>query len=250
MRRFPALSGSPTGTERSVTRPIGRSGMLSVAGARMPSGDRPDAPAFHKMYFQGSLVICLAHVAPTGLIRRPLRRLRFAVGARPLSLLAGIALAVLSGAPACAVTTTNSFTVKANLIAACTSVTSPTLDFGPISSVGLPAQFFSGSTTFTVTCGNGLAYKVGLGPGGNYSGSRHIGTAFQGGPLPYQLYQDPGYGTAWGDGTAATAMAAVKIGTGNGSAQTLTIYGKILPGTALPPPGTTLTDSVTITVSY
>jgi spore coat protein U-like protein len=177
----------------------------------------------------------------------PVRRLFAAKGKAHGLLLAGI---LLGGVPVSADTGSGQLSIHAFLSGSCTTVTSPTLTFTNVQSIGVPTQPFPGSTTFTVTCGNGAAYNILLGPGGNYSDSRHMGTALQGGPLPYQLYQNSNHQTIWGDGTVATGMAATQSGTSNGSAKTFTIYGQILPGTALPAPGTTLTDSVAITVSF
>jgi outer membrane usher protein len=51
--------------------------------------------------------------------------------------------------------------------------------------------------------------------------------------------------SAWGDGTALGATVA---GTGTGSAQTFTVYGQTLAGTA-PTPGS-YSDTVVVTATY
>ena len=63
--------------------------------------------------------------------------------------------------------------------------------------------------------------------------------------LGYNLYTTTGDTTVWGDGTGSTASVA---GTGTGSNQTLTVYGKIPTGeTSL---SGTYSDTITATITY
>jgi spore coat protein U-like protein len=62
--------------------------------------------------------------------------------------------------------------------------------------------------------------------------------------LGYALYTDSGYSLIWDD----IGGANVNSGTGNGSAQNYTVYGKIPTGQYLAPGG--YTDTVIATVSY
>ncbi|MBN6743443.1 spore coat protein U domain-containing protein, partial [Acidithiobacillus sp. MC6.1] len=62
--------------------------------------------------------------------------------------------------------------------------------------------------------------------------------------LSYGLFQDAAYTTNWGN----TVGTDTKTGTGNGSAQALTVYGQI-PAGQYPAPGT-YTDTITATITY
>ena len=74
-------------------------------------------------------------------------------------------------------------------------------------------------------------------------GSRSMSNGAQ--TIGYQLYLDSGRATVWGNGTAGSSPVA---GTGTGSNQSLTIYGR-LPSLSGAVPGN-YSDTVTITISY
>ena len=62
--------------------------------------------------------------------------------------------------------------------------------------------------------------------------------------IDYQMFSEPTRTTNWGDDDGVDTVA----GTGNGAAQTLTIYGRVIPqSTPLPD---TYVDTVTIEVNY
>ena len=63
--------------------------------------------------------------------------------------------------------------------------------------------------------------------------------------LGYQLYLDSGRTTVFGDGTASSST---KSGTGSGSAQSISVYGRV-PTLAGVVPGS-YTDTVTVTITY
>jgi spore coat protein U-like protein len=65
-----------------------------------------------------------------------------------------------------------------------------------------------------------------------------------GATLSYALYQDSSHTTNWGN----TVGTDTKSGSGNGSAQTLTVYGN-LGGNQYPTPGS-YSDTITATISY
>ena len=151
--------------------------------------------------------------------------------------LAGIAAGLL-GSIAHATSSVNStFTARITIQNDC-SVSSPNdLDFG---TVGLLNSNKDTSMTFTVTCTNGAAYTIAMDDGQNASGSTNRmtnGSEY----VSYELYQDNGYSTVW---DASSTVG----GTGNGTAQTYTVYGRVPPQTT--PSAGTYTDTVTITVSY
>ena len=63
--------------------------------------------------------------------------------------------------------------------------------------------------------------------------------------LTYALYSNAGRTTAWGDGTTYGAQVS---GTGSGSNQSLTVYGRVT-ASQRPTPGS-FTDTVVITMTY
>jgi spore coat protein U-like protein len=121
------------------------------------------------------------------------------------------------------------------------SVTAGTLGFGSYSS----ASAALASAGVSVNCSNGATYQVGLDGGQNVSGSTRRMTGPGGAMLSYQLFRDSLRTVAWGDGSALGARVS---GTGSGSAQALTVYGRI-PAGQMPTPGS-YTDSVIVTVEY
>lgn len=136
--------------------------------------------------------------------------------------------------------------VQITLVASC-AISANTLNFG--SGVGLLSSAVNGSTTLAVTCSNSTPYTVSL-DGGNVSGSTVSARLMAGTAtgntsttLQFQLYSDTNRTVVWGN-TSGTWVS----GTGNGSAQTLTVYGQV-PAQATPKPDTYQT-TVTATVSY
>ncbi|MDP1792058.1 MAG: spore coat U domain-containing protein [Methylibium sp.] len=102
------------------------------------------------------------------------------------------------------------------------------------------------SSTLTVRCTNTTPYSVALDAGlhaggGAVFGSRSMSNCAQ--TIGYQLYLDSGRATVWGNGTAGSSPVA---GTGTGSNQSLTIYGR-LPSLTGAVPGN---YSDTVTISY
>ena len=97
-----------------------------------------------------------------------------------------------------------------------------------------------------VTCTNGTTYNVGLNAG-TVTGAT-VTTRAMTGPasatLSYALYQDSGHATNWRN----TVGTDTKSGIGNGSAQTLTVYGQ-LAASQYPTPGA-YTDTITATITY
>jgi len=144
-------------------------------------------------------------------------------------------LAGLAAVPAGAANTSTTFTVSATVVATC-SVSASNLAFGSYTGTGNTDQ----TTTVTVTCGNGTGYSVALNDGANASGStRRMANGSN--YLAYELYSDSGRTTVWN-------AAAPVAGTGNGGAQTLTVYGRIPTGQSVP--AGAYTDTVQVTVTY
>jgi len=162
-------------------------------------------------------------------------------------LLVGLALALLARQAMAATPVTTTFPVTATITSACT-VSGSALNFGsaidPLSST----TPLDATSTVTVTCSNTTPYTVSLNAGANAGGSSNFSTrTMKSGSdtLAYQLYLDAGRATVWGDGTASSSA---RNGTGSGSAQSLTVYGR-LPSLANVVPGA-YTDTVTVTISY
>lgn len=141
----------------------------------------------------------------------------------------------------------NTFQVTATISSSCT-VSGSNLNFGsaidPLA-VGVPLD---ATSTLSVNCSNTTPYTVSLNAGANAGGATNFTTrTMKSGSdtLGYQLYLDSGRSTVWGDGTSSSSA---KNGTGTGSVQSLSVYGRI-PTLANVVPGS-YTDTVTVTVSY
>jgi len=150
------------------------------------------------------------------------------------------ALLVLSAPASFAATDSTTFAVTATVLSTCAVAASP-LAFGNYSM----AQVDS-SAPVLVTCTNGTTYTVGLsagvGTGASVASRKLTGPASQ--ALTYSLYGDVGRTTVWGQTIGVDTVA----GTGNGAAQTLTVYGRV-PASQGPGPGA-YTDTITVTLTY
>lgn len=151
-----------------------------------------------------------------------------------------VAALALSNLPAAATTATTTFNVTATVQATCL-ISGNNLAFGTYSGSAIAM-----TTTLSVTCTNGTTYNVGLNAG-TASGAT-VATRAMTGPasatLGYAMYQDSGHSTNWGN----TVGTDTKSGTGNGSAQTLTVYGQ-LAANQYPAPGS-YSDTITATITY
>jgi spore coat protein U-like protein len=130
--------------------------------------------------------------------------------------------------------------ISATVAPACT-VTATDLDFGTIN--GFLTSNNDSTSTLQVTCVNGTAYKVGLDNGLHYaSGSRRMqGT---GGQIAYSLYRNSTRTQTWGSTLGVDTVS----GTGSGSAQSISVYGRVPPQTT--PPAGAYQDTVTVSVTY
>ncbi len=135
------------------------------------------------------------------------------------------------------------FTVSATVLDAC-SVTASDLAFG--SYLPTNGSAATASSTVEVTCTNGSAYTIAL-DGGTTTGNVSARAMTDGAAhtLAYGLYTTGGYATLWGDGTGATVTQS---GTGSGTAQDYTVYGR-LPAGQFVPPGN-YSDIVGVTVNF
>jgi spore coat protein U-like protein len=96
-----------------------------------------------------------------------------------------------------------------------------------------------------VTCTNSTPYEVGLDAGtgtGATIAARKMTAS--GATINYTMYQDPARSILWGNTVGTDAVS----GTGNGSAQALTVYGRV-PAQSTPAPGA-YSDTINVTVTF
>ncbi|WP_042298405.1 Csu type fimbrial protein [Paraburkholderia bannensis] len=143
-------------------------------------------------------------------------------------------------------TATATFTVSLTLQANCTISANP-LSFG---TNGVLATALNQQTTVAVDCTNTTPYNVGI-DGGTVSGSTVTNRLLAGTAtgntsttVGFQLYQDSGRTTVWGNTQGTNTVG----GTGTGSVQTINVYGQI-PVQTTPRPDTYQT-TVTATVYF
>ena len=146
-----------------------------------------------------------------------------------------------------AIGTTNStsvpFTATLRYNTSC-SVSATTLNFG---SSGVISSNIDASNTISVTCTVGTPYTVSL-DGGNSGAANPTlrkmanpgNTAF----VTYGIYRDAARSLPWGSTIGSNTVA----GTGTGSAQSITAYGRVPPQTT--PAAQTYTDTIIVTVTY
>lgn len=140
-----------------------------------------------------------------------------------------------------AATATTTFSVTLTITASCT-VSGTTLAFG---TSGLITANIDATSTLTVTCTNTTPYTVSL-DAGTGTGATVAARKLTSGAatVTYSLYQDSGRSTVWGQSIGTDTVA----GTGSGSAQTLTVYGRV-PAQSTPAPNG-YSDTITVTVTY
>ena len=159
--------------------------------------------------------------------------------ALPSAILGFLALG-LAPPPADAATVTTSFAVSATVAPIC-SASATSLGFGTYTGLVVSA-----SSTVSVTCTNTTAYTVSLSAG--LATGATVTTRKMTGPasalLAYALFRDAGHTLNWG----VTAGTDTVAGTGNGSAQPITVYGQI-PTAQYVAPGV-YADTITVTVTY
>lgn len=141
-----------------------------------------------------------------------------------------------------AATKTTTFQVRLNLVNDC-SITANDLDFG---SHGVLTTNLDQSTTLGISCTSGTAYAVGL-DAGSASGSS-VASRFLTGPASstviFQLFRDTARAQIWGNTLATDTVS----GTGNGTAQTIPVYGRVPPQST--PAAGAYTSTVTATITF
>ena len=160
-----------------------------------------------------------------------------------------VAVAVGLGATATSYavnTVTTSFQVTANVVAQC-SVTATNLAFGAVDPLG---GNIDQTSTVSVKCTKNSPYTVGLNAG-TTTGSTIAARLMANGAdtMSYNLYTDSARSTVWGN--SATAPTWVSgTGAGMGTAQVLTVYGRVPTGQTNLAVGSYSEPTVTVTVTY
>ncbi|HET7798296.1 MAG TPA: spore coat U domain-containing protein [Nevskia sp.] len=152
--------------------------------------------------------------------------------------------AVGAAMPARAATAGGTLTVNASVASVCL-ISNGTLSFGSYDPTSGSAS--NASTTVTLTCTLGTAYKIGLDAGAGSGATVSLRQMTSGGnTLGYRLFRDAGRTLNWGNTPSTDTLdgtsSAVSL------TNTITVYGQIPAGTAAP--AGTYTDSVAITVTY
>ena len=152
------------------------------------------------------------------------------------------AFLVQSASAPYAATATTTFTVQVTLTATCLINSASTLNFG---TQGVLTANVDQTSTISVQCTDTTPYNIGLDAGTGSGATVTTRKLTSGGAtVNYTLYSDTGRSTIWGNTVSTDTVA----GTGNGAAQSYTVYGRI-PAQSTPAPGT-YTDTVTVTVTY
>jgi spore coat protein U-like protein len=160
------------------------------------------------------------------------------------ALLAAGLIAATTGAFATLATTT--FQVTANVAAQC-NVTTADLGFGAVDPLGGNVDQ---TTTVTVKCTKNSPYTVGLNAG-TTTGATIAQRLMANGSdtMDYNLYTNAARSTIWGN--SATAPTWVTgTGAGLGTAQVLTVYGRVPTGQTNLAVGSYTEATVTVTVTY
>ena len=146
----------------------------------------------------------------------------------------------LATTSAVAATATTTFGVSATVQATCLISATP-MAFGTYTGV-----IANSTSTVTVTCTNTTTYNVGLNPG--LATGATVTTRKMTGPasalLSYALFSDSSRTVNWGQTVSTDTVA----GTGNGSAQPITVYGQVAAGQYVAPGA--YADTITATVTY
>lgn len=139
-------------------------------------------------------------------------------------------------------TATPTFTVTATVTSNC-NVSATTLNFG---TSGVLTANKDATSSLTVTCTQAVTYTVGLsagvGAGATVAARKMTGPSSN--TVTYSLYRDTARTLVWGVTIGTNTIA----GTGTGSGQVNTVFGRVPPQTT-PIPGT-YTDTITATVTF
>ena len=155
---------------------------------------------------------------------------------RQLAMTAAVTLAATQ-IPAQAASGSANFDVSIQVNATC-AISASNMSFGSITT-GTTSNT-DATSSLTVNCSNGTPYTISLGNGANFSNVRRM--AWGASYIEYALYQDNSRATEW-------SISKTKAGVGNGSDQTLTVYGRIPSGQNVANTGS-YGDTIIATISY
>ena len=155
----------------------------------------------------------------------------------------GVALVAIAAQPALAATASANLGVSATVTSDC-SVSTSAVAFGNVDVTTGDAVDATGG--LSVTCTNGTAWSASADAGAGSGATLAVRKMTSGTDLlSYALYVDSGRTSAWGDGAATATID----GTGNGSLQSSTVYGRVFGGQNSSVVGS-YADTVAVTVTY
>lgn len=147
-----------------------------------------------------------------------------------------------AASPALAATTTTTFSVQLIITAECAINSASALNFG---TDGVLSADIDQTSTISVTCTNTTPYNIGLNAGTGTGATVAVRKMTNGAAtVNYMLYREVGRTTIWGNTVGTDTVSA----TGNGAAQTHTVYGRVPVQST--PVANTYTDTITVTVTY
>ena len=157
--------------------------------------------------------------------------------------LAGAALILLAFInPANAATATSTLAVQLTLSSSCVINSASTLNFG---AHGVLIANVDSTSTLRVQCTNGTPYNVGLNAGTGSGATIAVRKMSNGArTINYSIYRNNTRTILWGNTVGTDTVAA----TGNGAAQSYTVYGRVPAQTT--PAAAVYTDTITVTVTY
>lgn len=135
----------------------------------------------------------------------------------------------------------STFSATATVVSSC-NVSATNLNFG---STSILASNIDAASSVSVQCTNSTPYTVSLN-GGNSGATDPTQRKMSSGgnQITYGLYRDAGRSLAWGNNIGSNTLG----GTGTGSAQALTVYGRVAPQST--PPAATYQDTIVVTITY
>lgn len=158
------------------------------------------------------------------------------LNSRNLRLASAISM-MLAGPLAQASTATSNFDVSIQVMATC-SISASNMTFSSITT-GTTSNT-DATSSLTVNCSSGTPYTISLDNGTNYSAGRRLASGAS--YINYYLYSDSSRSTQWN-------VSSTKAGTGSGSDQSLTVYGRVPSGQSVLNTGA-YADTVIATVTY